>query len=122
MLRKAGGSTVGQEGWGGAFNATDNEADDNSLLLDSITRYAERAMAAEGEVSTMKFQMGKLQEQVAAMMMGGPSLFGSPPPHTYQPHGPPPNAPMLSFAQQQPQAAMFGQQTVPPTINISQQQ
>ena len=55
-----GGSTVGQEGWDGAFNTTDNKADNDSLLLNSITRYAKQATAAEGKLSALKLQMGKL--------------------------------------------------------------
>ena len=80
------------------FNTTDNEADNNSLLLDSITRYAEQATAAKGKVSALKLQMGKLQAQVAATMLGGPLLFGPPMPYMQQPYGPPTQAPTLPFA------------------------
>ena len=107
MLRKGAGTTVSQEGWGGAFNATSTKEDDDSSLLDSITRYAERATAAKGEVSALKSQMGEMQAQLAAMMMGPPQCF--PAPQQYQ---------------QPPQMAMFGPSippTNPPTINVPQQ-
>ena len=54
MLQEGAGITVSQEGWGGAFNATTTKDDDNSSLIDSITQYAERATAAESEVSALK--------------------------------------------------------------------
>ena len=89
MLAEGAGPTVAQEGWGGAFNATEDPAtdDDNTSLLESITHYAERATAAESDVSTLKSEMGELRAQMAAMMMGGfPPNQGA----FFAPQGPPP--------------------------------
>ena len=43
LLAEGGGTTLGQDGYGGAFNATDTEQDD-STLTESIVRYAERTI------------------------------------------------------------------------------
>ena len=88
MLAEGTGPTVAQEGWGGAFNAVQEQAgeDDNVSLLESITQYAERATAAESDVSTLKSEMGELRAQMAAMMMGGlPPNQGA----FFVPQGPP---------------------------------
>ena len=89
MLAEGTGPTVAQEGWGGAFNATEDPADeeDTASLLESVTRYAERATAAESDVSTLKSEMGELRAQMAAMMTGGlPPSQGA----FFAPQGPPP--------------------------------
>ena len=61
ILREAGGSTVGQDGWGSTFNAIDTKGDINSTLLDSVTKYAELATTAESQVGALKLQMRELQ-------------------------------------------------------------
>ena len=72
MLRKSGGPTAGQQGYGSAFHAAEETNDDDSaaLILESMTRYAERATAAESEVSDIKTAVSALQQQMAAMAMG----------------------------------------------------
>ena len=89
MLAETCGPTAGQQRYGSAFNATQEQADDDSTatILESVTRYAERATAAESEVSDLKSAVSALQQQMAAMAMGQ-------------------------------QAAFFGQQQPSPTIHI----
>ena len=50
MLREGTGPSIAQEGYGTLFNAMeaeDAETDDGSLLVGAITKYVERASAAE---------------------------------------------------------------------------
>ena len=72
MLRESGGPTAGQQGYGSSFHAAEETINNNSaaLILESVTRYAERATAAESEVSDLKTAVSVLQQQMAAMAMG----------------------------------------------------
>ena len=63
MLAAGGGTTLGNEGYGGAYNAV--EQDDATSLAESIVQYAERTSAAEGKVSD-------LESRLAALEMSGP--------------------------------------------------
>jgi hypothetical protein len=114
MLREGGGPTTGQEGWGGAFNAAMAAAEESnnndSSLLASITTYAERATAAESEVSAMKGQIEGTQAQMAALLLNPVPYCTMAPPMMQQPTMIP------------PQMAMMGTQAVPPTIAVPQQQ
>jgi hypothetical protein len=95
LLAEGGGTTLGQDGYGGAFNATAETITDDTSLTESIVRYAERASAAEGKVSELEQRLSQLE--VGSQMM-------APPPHA------------AYFA---PEMAYFTpQQQVPPTINI----
>ena len=51
MMAEAGGSTFGQEGYGTAYNTTE---EDTSPLTKSIVMYAERATQAELKVSELE--------------------------------------------------------------------
>ena len=97
LLAEGGGTTLGQEGYGGAFNATET---DNTSLTESIVRYAERTTAAESKVS-------ELENRLAQLEMDGQA----------PPQAPPPYAGYYA-----PEAAYFTpqQQTnqVPPTIHV----
>jgi hypothetical protein len=94
LLAEGGGTTLGQDGYGGAFHATESTTDDASLT-ESIVRYAERATAAEGKVT-------ELEQRLSQLEIGNQMMV--PPPHAayYAPE-------MAQFTNQQP---------VPPTINI----
>ena len=48
LLQEGGGTTLGQEGYRGAFNATEDI--DDALLAKIIVQYAERTSAAESKV------------------------------------------------------------------------
>jgi len=85
MLAAGGGTTMAQEGYGGAYNLVE---DDASSIAESIVQYAERTSTAENKVS-------ELESRLAALEMGPPPA----PPQTayYMPHhmayygqGPPP--------------------------------
>ena len=60
LLAEGGGTTLGQDGYGGAFNATDTEQDD-STLTESIVRYAERTTEAEGKVADLENRLAQLE-------------------------------------------------------------
>jgi hypothetical protein len=52
LLRESGGTTMGQEGYGAAYNATEETED--SSLAESIVKYAERATSAERNVADLE--------------------------------------------------------------------
>ena len=68
-IAEGGGTTLGQEGYGTSFNATEGTTD-NSSITESIVRYAERATAAEGKVQA-------LEDRLNQMELG----YHQPPPH-----------------------------------------
>ena len=81
MLRNNEGPTVGDQGYGAAFNAVAagdaHAADDTSVgddstgtIIASVTKYAERATAAEAELSDVRDALSTLQHQFAALMTG----------------------------------------------------
>ena len=73
MLAQQEGPTITEQGYGGAFNATHDDAsidDSTGSIIASVTKYAERASAAEAEVADLKSAMSGLQQQFAAMMTG----------------------------------------------------
>ena len=53
LLAEGGGTTLGQDGYGGAFNVTEATTEDSSLT-ESIVQHAEQATAAEGEVTDLE--------------------------------------------------------------------
>ena len=55
MLTAGGGTTMASEGYGGAYNAMEQE--DASSLVGSIVQYAKRASAAEGKVSDLESRL-----------------------------------------------------------------
>ena len=59
LLAEGSGTTLGQDGYGGAFHATET-TDDNSLT-ESIVRYAERTTAAESKVSDLESRLAQLE-------------------------------------------------------------
>jgi hypothetical protein len=63
MLRKGGGSTVGQEGYGLAFMATGQEGKDRDdiSLVKSIIQYAEQTSVAEAKMSAMESRHSQLE-------------------------------------------------------------
>jgi hypothetical protein len=87
LLAEGGGTTLGQDGYGGAFHATESTTDDTSLT-ESIVRYAERATAAEGKVT-------ELEQRLSQLEIGNQMMV--PPPHAayYAPE-------MAQFTNQQP--------------------
>ena len=91
LLRESGGTTMGQEGYGIAYNATE-ENEEESSLAESIVKYAERATSAERTVAD-------LEGRLAVLEMG---TTMAPPPHA------------AYFMPQQP-TFQFPQQTPPPT-------
>ncbi len=58
MLAEAGGSIFVQEGYGAAYNITD---DDNGSLAESLVKYAERASVAEAKVSELESRMSAME-------------------------------------------------------------
>eukprot|EP00978_Attheya_sp_CCMP212_P001193 scaffold2496_cov65-Attheya_sp.AAC.1 len=97
LLRESGGTTMGQEGYGMACNAT--EENDDLSLAESIVKYAERATMVERSVAD-------LEGRLAVLEMGNTMA-------------PPPQA--AYFLPQQP-TFMFPQQPPPTQIHIPQQQ
>ena len=91
MLREAGGTTMGQDGYGSAFNA--QEQDDDSLVT-AVTSFPEWASENEKAMGSVVAEIGELKAAFAAMMSSG----APPPTHVYAPTPPQP-----------PQAAYFGQ-------------
>jgi hypothetical protein len=62
MLAEGSGTTMSQEGWGTAFNATGTQQDDDgNSLTESIVKYAERATAAESKVSELESRLSNLE-------------------------------------------------------------
>jgi hypothetical protein len=59
LLRESGGTTMGQEGYGVAYNATEGE--EESSLAESIVKYAERATSAERTVADLEGRMAVLE-------------------------------------------------------------
>ena len=51
--------TLGKEGYGTEFNATESTMDGSSIT-ESIVRYAERATAAEGKVQALEDRTNQL--------------------------------------------------------------
>ena len=74
---------VGQDGWDGVYNITEQRSPDmdytGSLLTEGMARCAEQARTAESNVSTLKMEVGELKAQIVAMMMGGAALYQQPP-------------------------------------------
>ena len=68
-IAEGGGKTLGQEGYGTSFNATEGTTDESSIT-ESIVRYSERATAAEGKVQA-------LEDRLNQMELG----YHQPPPH-----------------------------------------
>jgi hypothetical protein len=97
LLRESGGTTMGQEGYGAAYNATEETED--SSLAESIVKYAERATSAERTVAD-------LEGRLAVLEMG--TTMAPPPQAAYFM----PQQPTFTFPPQQP----------PANINIPQQQ
>ena len=69
LLAGGGGTTLGQEGYGGAFNATETTMDESSLT-ESIVRYTERATVVEGKVADLEQCLSQLE--VGSQMMAPP--------------------------------------------------
>lgn len=63
ILTEGTGPTAVQEDWVGAFNATEDPVteDDNTSLLELVTRYVERVTSAESNVSTLWLEVGELR-------------------------------------------------------------
>ena len=74
MLKEHGGPTIKNQGYGAAFSATQDETsvgdDSAGSIIASVTKYAERATAAEQELDDVKDALSTLQYQFAAMMNG----------------------------------------------------
>ena len=134
MLREGTGPSIVQEGYGTLFNAMeaeDTETDDGSLLMGAITKYAERASAAESKVTELESGLATLQHQFAAFMsqaapmqmqqaipMQQASFFGQQgPPAFVQVPSMPLNkkrkSPRDGASQGQPQQQQWGQSTTP---------
>ena len=64
LLRKGGGTTLGQEGYDGAFNAPEDIV--NALLVENIVQYAEHTSTVESKVSELESSMSMME------MNGGP--------------------------------------------------
>ena len=60
LLAEGSGTTLAQDGYGGAFHATETTADETSLT-ESIVRYAERTTAAESKVSELENRLAQLE-------------------------------------------------------------
>jgi hypothetical protein len=97
MLAEGSGTTLSQEGWGGAYNAIGTNDDDANSLTESIVKYAERATLAESKVSDLESCLSMLE-------MGG------------QTYTPPVNAAYFT-----PQAATFQHPAPPATIMVPPQ-
>jgi len=96
LLAEGGGTTLGQEGYGGTFYMADTMDDDTSIT-ESIVKYAERATMAESKVSNLEQRLAQLEVN---------SQMGAPPPNA---------------AYYAPEAAYYTPQQhnqVPPTINV----
>jgi hypothetical protein len=94
MLAEGAGTTIGQEGWGTAYNAIGPDDTDSNSLTESIVKYAERASLAESKVSDLESRLSMLE-------MGG------------QQYAPPTNAAYFT-----PQAPTFQYPTPPATILV----
>ena len=74
MLRMTEGTTIGEQGYGTAYNATheDGSVGDDSAgsVMKTITTWAERASASEAEVTALRGELQSLQPNFAAMMSG----------------------------------------------------
>jgi len=60
LLAEGGGTTLGQEGCGGAFHMADTLEDDASIT-ESIVKYAERVIMAESKVSNLEQRLAQLE-------------------------------------------------------------
>eukprot|EP00978_Attheya_sp_CCMP212_P031336 scaffold118072_cov58-Attheya_sp.AAC.1 len=94
ILRESGGTTMGQEGYGMAYNAT--EENEDSSLAESIVKYAERATTAERTVADLEgrlavFEIGTTMApppQSAYFLPQQPTFTFPPPPPPAQIHIP----------------------------------
>ena len=59
LLVEGGGTTLGQEGYGTVFNATESTMEESSIN-ESIFCYAERATSAEGNVQALEDRLNQL--------------------------------------------------------------
>ena len=97
LLRESGGTTMGQEGYGMAYNATEGNEDESSLA-ESIVRYADRATSAEKMVADLEGRMAILEmgastnpsAQTAYFMPQQPTFQFPPQPPPAQINIPPP--------------------------------
>jgi hypothetical protein len=121
MLPEGSGTTIGQAGWGAAYNAIGTNDEDNQSLTESIVKYAERATLAESKVSDLEsrlsmLEMGEPPNQLpvnATYFTPQAATFHHPaPPETI--HVPPQPGPTMPMPPQQqqwpPQATQFNQQ------------
>eukprot|EP00978_Attheya_sp_CCMP212_P018828 scaffold52003_cov26-Attheya_sp.AAC.1 len=99
LLRESGGTTMGHEGYGIAYNATEGNEEESSLA-ESIVKYAERATSAERTVAD-------LEGRLAVLEMG--NTMAPPPQAAYFL----PQQPTFQFPPQQPPANIHIPQ--PPT-------
>jgi len=60
LLAEGGRTTLGQEGYGGAFHMADT-LEDESSLTESIVKYAERATAAERKIPNLEQCLAQLE-------------------------------------------------------------
>ena len=89
MLAEGTGTTISQEGWGGAYNAIGPNEDDANSLTESIVKYAERATLAESKVSDLESRLSMLE-------MSGQqtnAAYFTPQAPTFQHQAPPQNNP-----------------------------
>ena len=61
LLAQGSGTSMGQEGYGTAFNATMADETEDTLLTKSIVHFAERATAAESKVSCLEERLAALE-------------------------------------------------------------
>ena len=60
LLAEGGGTTLGQEGYGGAFQMV-NTLEDDASLTETIVKYAEMATMAESKVSNLEQGLAQLE-------------------------------------------------------------
>eukprot|EP00978_Attheya_sp_CCMP212_P010665 scaffold25948_cov32-Attheya_sp.AAC.3 len=78
LLRESGGTTMGQEGYGIAYNATEGNEEESSSA-ESIVKYAERATSAERTVADLEgrlavLEMGNTTPQAAYFLPQQPTF------------------------------------------------
>ena len=63
MLRKGGGSTIEQEGYGAVFMASTSAGKEgnNVSLIKSVIQYAERTAASEAKMTVMESRLSQLE-------------------------------------------------------------
>ena len=80
LQQEIGGTTLGQEGYGGAYMGTEGQDDDGgSSLTASVVEYAKKASRTDTRVSDLESRLATFEMSDGTQQ---PSLYGTMPPQS----------------------------------------